>query len=240
MQAFQIDERRGVAVLWFKGATHRHYEDRFRMLSGDVPLVAGSPVGQVFAVADGVGSAPLGMSAAQHLCDRLTALYGGSVERASAQRLHDLLSAVNDEIHAWGWIEGTDRPNGACAATVLQLDPDGRHGLLAHAGDTRAALIRDGRCQILTRLDQAADGALKRYFGTREASFSVIPLRLELGDRLLLVSDGVTKAFGMAEAAALLEAQPTRHRALAALGQACLRRASGDDVTAMVIDVGED
>jgi serine/threonine protein phosphatase PrpC len=56
----------------------------------------------------------------------------------------------------------------------------------------------------------------------------------------LLVSDGVTKSYGMAEVAAMLESQPTRRRALQVLGQACHRRPSGDDVTAMVIDVGDD
>lgn len=33
-----------------------------RLQSRDMPLVAASTVGEVFAVADGVGSAPLGMS----------------------------------------------------------------------------------------------------------------------------------------------------------------------------------
>lgn len=28
MNAFHIEERQGAAVLWFKGATHRHYEGR--------------------------------------------------------------------------------------------------------------------------------------------------------------------------------------------------------------------
>jgi serine/threonine protein phosphatase PrpC len=63
---------------------------------------------------------------------------------------------------------------------------------------------------------------------------------IELGDRLVLVSDGITKSFGMAELVTMLESQPTRRRALQALGQACVRRPSGDDATALVIDVGDD
>ena len=78
------------------------------------------------------------------------------------------------------------------------------------------------------------------YFGTRVSSFTLIPINVDLGDRLLLVSDGVTKSFGMVEVAAMLESQPTRRRALQVLGQASLRRPSGDDVTAMIIDVGDD
>lgn len=240
MHPFQIEERRGASVLWLKGATHRHYEDRYRLLSCDVPLVGASTVGEVFAVADGVGSAPLGMSAAQHLCDRLAQVYGQGGNERSSQRLQDLLVEVNRVIHGWGFIEGTDRPAGACAATVVLLEPNHVRGVIAHAGDTRAALIRDGRCQILTPLDQSVDGALQCYFGTPAPSFTVLPLSLELGDRLLLVSDGVTKSFGMAELAAMVESQPTRRRALQALGQACVRQPSGDDVTALVIDVGED
>jgi serine/threonine protein phosphatase PrpC len=68
----------------------------------------------------------------------------------------------------------------------------------------------------------------------------LIPISIEPGDRILLVSDGVTKSFGMAEVADMLESQPTRRSALQTLGQACLRRPSGDDVTAMVIDVGDE
>ncbi|MBK6803309.1 MAG: protein phosphatase 2C domain-containing protein [Novosphingobium sp.] len=240
MHPFQIEERRGAAVLWFKGATHRHYEDRYRLLSRDVPLVAASDVGEVFAVADGVGSAPLGMSAAQHLCDRLAQIYAPGGNQDLSQRLRDLLVTVNREIHGWGFIEGTDRPAGACAATVVLLEPNGTRGFIAHAGDTRAALIRDGQCQILTPLDQSVDGALRCYLGAGAPSLTLLPLSVELGDRLLLVSDGVTKSYGMAEVAAMLESQPTRRRALQVLGQACHRRPSGDDVTAMVIDVGDD
>ena len=240
MNAVNIEERLGAAVLWFKGATHRYYEDRYRLLSRDVPLVAASAVGEVFAVADGVGSAPLGMSAAQRLCDRLAQMYEPSGAQDQAQRLGDLLAAVNREIHDWGFIDGTDRPAGACAATVAVLEPGGTRGMIIHAGDTRAALIRDGQCQILTPLDQGTDGALRCYFGTRVSSFTLIPINVDLGDRLLLVSDGVTKSFGMVEVAAMLESQSTRRRALQVLGQACLRRPSGDDVTAMIIDVGDD
>lgn len=239
MQPFQIEERRGASVLWLKGATHRHYEDRYRLLGCDVPLVAASAVGEVFAVADGVGNAPLGMSAAQHLCDRLAQLYGQCGEESSSQRLLDLLVDVNREVHGWGFIEGTDRPAGACAATVVLLEPNHTRGVIAHAGDTRAALIRDGRCQILTSIDQSVDGALRCYFGTQTPSFSILSVSIEFGDRLLLVSDGVTKSFGMAELAAMLESQSTRRRALQTLGQACVRRASGDDATAMIIDGGD-
>lgn len=87
---------------------------------------------------------------------------------------------------------------------------------------------------------QGIDGALKCHFGTRVPSLTLIPISVDFGDRLLLVSDGVTKSFGMAEAAVMLECQPTRRRALQVLGQACFRRPSGDDVTAMIIDIGDD
>lgn len=244
MSAAQIEERRGAAVLWLKGATHRHYEDRFRLLNRDVPLVSGSAVGEIFAVADGVGSAPLGMSAAQYLCDQLVRMYEPSSDRNRSDdegvRLRDLLLAVNDEIHGWGLMDGSDRPAGACAATVVVLDPSCTRGSIVHAGDTRAALIRDGYCQILTPLDQSSDGSLRCYFGTRVPSLTLIPFNVDLGDRLLLVSDGATKSFGMAEMAAIVESQPTRRSALQALGRACARQPSGDDVTAVLIDVGDE
>lgn len=180
MNELHIEERRGAAVLWFKGATHKHYEDRYRMLSRDVPLVASSAVGEIFAVADGVGSAPLGMSAAQHLCDRLVQIYEPSADhdRDLGLRLYDLLVGVNSEIHGWGFIEGSDRPTGACATTVLHLKPGHTRGALVHSGDTRAALIRDGHCRILTPLDQTDDGSLRCYFGTLAPSLTLIQISI--------------------------------------------------------------
>ena len=63
------------AVGWAQGRSHHTYEDRFRLLTSYIPLVATSGRGDLVAVFDGVGSAPQGMQAAQALADALLGFY---------------------------------------------------------------------------------------------------------------------------------------------------------------------
>ena len=63
--------------------------------------------------------------------NRFTSAYAGTgdpqqddyLAASDAQRLHELLVSVNREVHDWGFTDGTDRPAGACAATVVLLEP---------------------------------------------------------------------------------------------------------------------
>lgn len=69
-------ERKGTAaVAWLKGSKHKFYEDRYRLLGTAVPLVGKSNRGELFAVFDGMGSAPQGMQSAQYMCDMLLNFY---------------------------------------------------------------------------------------------------------------------------------------------------------------------
>ena len=54
-----------------KGKKSRPNEDRYRLLGSHVPLVAKAKQGQIFAVFDGIGGAPMGRDAAQSMCDSL-------------------------------------------------------------------------------------------------------------------------------------------------------------------------
>jgi hypothetical protein len=55
-----------------QGVKSRPCEDRFRVLDARVPLVRNARRGFLYAVMDGVGSAPKALRAAQHVADRLT------------------------------------------------------------------------------------------------------------------------------------------------------------------------
>lgn len=234
-----IDERQSAAVLWLKGSRHKLYEDRFRLLTRDIPIVRQRGAGELLAVADGVGSAPMGMQAAQHLCDALLQ-YVQTASECAVEQLLEHLARANVEVNRWGCIEATSRPLGACAATVVLIDEQRAQGWILHAGDTRAALIRNGTGQLLTALDQGPDGELVRYFGQAGLQLQATAARLEPGDRLLLVSDGVTKSLTMSEAVTVVEQHATRAASLRSLGQACLRADSGDDITALLMDIDDD
>ena len=82
-------ERKGcAAVSWLKNAksTRKPYEDRYRLLTKDIPLVGKSGRGELFAVLDGIGGAPRGMAAALR---QLQIVYSIS----TANRLKYLLTA---------------------------------------------------------------------------------------------------------------------------------------------------
>ena len=101
-----------------KGLDHHLNEDRYRLLDQSVPLVRKARRGQLFAVMDGVGGAPKGMRAAQHLADGLVAFFRDPSIAATAQGLHGLVKALSDGINGWGAMAETNRP-GATGRTKL-------------------------------------------------------------------------------------------------------------------------
>lgn len=235
----QVDQREGAAVSHAKGTRHRFYEDAFRMLSRDVPLVAQQQRGELFAVFDGIGSAPEGRHAAQVMADALVRFYREpeGVE-PSAQGMVTLLTEANNEIWSWGVINGTNRPLGGCAGTIVWLIEDELH--VFHAGDTSAVLIRDGKATALTREHQAEDGAIFKYFGIGDnLILDVSQLTIEEGDRILLVSDGVTKYRAALEVADRVRDTPLIQNAVRDVVRQCQLAGVSDDITAMLIDVEE-
>lgn len=157
-------EKKGsAAVAWLKGTKHRFYEDRYRMLPKDVPLVGRQKRGELFAVFDGIGSAPEGRRAAQEMSDYLLRFYQETEKRASSwEGVRQLLFEVNQAIYDWGFMPGTNRPLGGCAGTVIWITEGDL--FVFHAGDTIAFLIREGEITQITRLHEM-NGGIYRYFG---------------------------------------------------------------------------
>jgi PPM family protein phosphatase len=135
-----VGRRQNCAVAYLKGTKHKIYEDSFRMLPREIPLVEKCGRGEIFAVFDGIGSAPEGRRAAQYMADRLIEFFRRpDVYLASLQGLETLLLESNLEIVDWGFMQGTDRPLGGCAGTVAWVYEDmhaspacGRYNLRPH------------------------------------------------------------------------------------------------------------
>ena len=152
--------------------------------------------------------------------------------------LRKLLETANQNIHSWGMIPGTSRPEGACAGTVIWIDQN-RRACVFHAGDTTAVLIRDGISQQLTTVQQNDEGHLSNYFGLSRLQLDLRTAQLEEGDRVLIFSDGIGKAFfANQQVVDIIESQPTRQASLNALFIAA-RAGSSDDATAILVDVEE-
>ena len=230
-----VEEKDWAAVAWLKAVGHP-YEDRYRLLTSDIPLVAQVDRGELFGCFDGIGGAPLGMKAAQAMSDCLMSFYRDTARHPGTwEGLRELLRETNQGIHDWGYIPGTDRPLGGCAGTVAWVD--GKKLFMFHAGDTEGFLLRGEETIRLTCLHEA-DGAIYNYFGRGpwiEVDVKFHPL--DPGDRILLLSDGVTKAFQIPEAVSVIQsfsdpADGARELAVRSRG-----KGSRDDITVVLIEV---
>jgi serine/threonine protein phosphatase PrpC len=235
----QVDMREGVAVAYAKGTKHRYYEDAFRMLSRDVPLIGQKKRGEVFAVFDGIGSAPEGRHAAQVMADTLVRFFREpDVFSPSDKGMLKVLEEANMEICSWGFVGDTDLPLGGCAGTVIWLFEEELH--VYHAGDTTGLLLRDDNIKVLTRDHQTEDGAIFRYFGIGDnINIDIDVVEIEEGDRILLVSDGITKQFSPSEAGKMVQEPQRIQTAVRNLVHHCQLAGETDDITAMLVEVEE-
>lgn len=144
------------------------------------------------------------------------------------------------------------------ATTLTAVATDGERFALAHLGDSRGYLFRDGRLSRLTsdhtfvqrlvdegNLELAEVAAhpwrnvvMRSVNGDLGEAGDVMPLRLRAGDRVLLASDGLTDLVTDARVEALLE---TRHddAAADALLDAALAAGGHDNVTCLLASVVE-
>lgn len=233
-----VESRGNASAAWRKGIKHKFYEDRFRILSSDIPLVKEQGRGELFGVFDGIGSAPKGRQAAQEMADRLLDFFMQTKKfGASSEALETLLLEGNESIHRWGFLDGTDIPQGGCAGTVAWLSHENLS--VFHAGETSAVFIQNrGNTVQLIRDHQTENGAIYRYFGlgpilrVEKASFPVEDL-----DRVLLLTDGVTKVIHPLEAAKTVKRHDDIGRAAKTLAQQAFQKGSIDDITVLLIEI---
>jgi protein phosphatase len=201
----------------------------------------------VLAIADGVGD-----RAAGHVASALALevvereLASSPADWPLAKRLRRAVQTANLEIYQ----KGVAVPELRRMATTLTLTAiAGRTLLVAHVGDCRLLLYRQGQLTQLTKdhtrgwedpLAPATNGArhaLSRSLG-HELIIAIDFLTMELasGDRLLQCSDGVHGALAEKEIQELLDAHPPEPAC-----HAIVRRArevdAGDDVSAQLVRI---
>lgn len=186
---------------------------------------------------DGVGSAPKGMAAAQAVSDALVEFFSDQCAEPELDlQLELLLQQTNTTICGWGLMDGTARPLGACAATVIWIDMTGNAHVF-HAGDTTALHIRDGNYHALTAIHQNVDGHLLNYFGLPNLELQRTGQVLEEGDRILIFSDGIAKAFQTNQQIVdIVESRTTPNASLGSLMTAARAAGSTDDATVILMD----
>ena len=213
------------------------------------------PTRGLYAVLDGMGGANAGDVASQTARDvirdfvqqrRLTLAPRALIEGA-------ILAATAAIFHAG---QRTKELQGMGTTVVACLVVDPTHVIVAHVGDSRAYLLRDGRLTTLTRdhtiveelvarglltADEAErhpyKNVLSRNLGARpDTKVDVLELELQPGDRMLLCSDGL---YGFAAADAIqyvLGSGDAPDHVARDLIELALRGGGGDNVTTIVLE----
>jgi len=207
----------------------------------------------LLAVADGVGGAAAGEVASATTTYVVSAL---TLAHPGTDPLGLLQSAIEEsraQLHAG--VEADPERQGM-ATTLTAVLTDGLRFGLAHVGDSRAYLLRDGGLHRLTSdhtwvqalLDTGRISAeeaevfpqrhvvLQAIDGDSVPTPDLVWLDLRAGDRLLLCSDGLTDLVPDAEVLHLL-AVDSRRLAATGLVRAALDAGGRDNVTCVVADL---
>ena len=195
--------------------------------------------GAIAAIADGVCTGGNGREAAQTSVNTLVNDYFATPDTwDTTVALDRILSAHN------GWLASMNRRRqpavGLTTLTALVLC--GQSYTLAHVGDTRAYLVREGRLQQLTTDHVMAQHDLRHQL-TRAMGLDdhvVVDYsqgELRSGDLFVLLSDGVHGSVPERELRQLLRQEIPAQALTDELVQVALRRGSSDNVTALVVRV---
>lgn len=216
-------------------------------------VYAGSAGGRpLLLVADGMGGHNTGEVASTHATEAVRA----ALEAARAHPPAALARALQSANRRVLTEARSDPRHEGMGTTMTAVLIDGEIGLIAHVGDTRAYLLRDGVLTPLTEdhswvAERVRQGLLSEEEARRHRWRNVITnalgatdrfrldlahVRLREGDRLLIASDGLTSVLPEAVLHERLADGPPE-RAVEALLDAADERGSPDNVSAVVADV---
>ena len=196
--------------------------------------------GHVVAIADGMGGARGGRTAAEVTIHSLLDGYYSLPETLGVQRnAAHALETVNGWLHKQG---RTDPQLEGAATTLTALIVTGRTAHVLHVGDTRAYQMSGGRLVKLTEDHTHGPGDLQhvlyRAVGLEETlRLDHTTLTLRAQDRFLLCSDGVHATLNTARLAALLDRRGLPSDDARHVVEAALAAGAGDNATAVVVDV---
>jgi serine/threonine protein phosphatase PrpC len=228
------------ACLSDRGLTHEGNEDRW----------LADPVQGLYLVADGMADerpAQLAVERLPRLLRSFLVDVPGLDDPRTTERVQAALTEVNAEV----------RELGGTGSTLVLALVRGPRALLAHLGDSRIYLFRQGRLARLTTdhslVQEMVDhGALPpeeaewhaalssptRFLGMGgEPVADFLPLDLAVGDRLLLCSDGLTGMLPDDRLAAILGAERSAAEACRRLVAVANAAGGQDNVTTLILDI---
>jgi serine/threonine protein phosphatase PrpC len=236
------------------GTARDNNEDYAGAFAPDDPEAA-----PLFVVADGMGGHAAGEVASRLAVETVLATWQSGGSGAVHQRLRSAARAANVAV----FDAGQDAERRGMGSTLTALALAGREVVIAHAGDSRAYLVRGGQASQLTadhsrvgemlrmRLITAEQAArhparsmLTRSLGTDPVlQIDLIRQPADVGDIYVLCSDGLWDLVGRGEIATIAAGDPAEQgvaspppsEAAAALIELALKRDAPDNVTVAVI-----
>ncbi|MBA2751488.1 MAG: Stp1/IreP family PP2C-type Ser/Thr phosphatase [Actinobacteria bacterium] len=212
----------------------------------------------LYAVADGMGGHAAGEVASASAMEALLVAFDGN---PSAPGLVDAVRDANRAVWEQSRESSELRGMGTTMTAVALIDEGDEEVLaIAHVGDSRAYLLRDGeltqvtedhsvpeelrRAGRLSAEDAASDPrrhVLTRVLGVDAEvevdTFQLVPYR---GDRLLLASDGLFGELSDEEIASILRRRSDPERVAQQLVTMAKDAGGADNITVVVIDVTDD
>lgn len=207
----------------------------------------------LFAVADGMGGHRGGNVASALALETIRQAEDGG---RGAEQSHSLVESIRRANHRVLEQGDSDRNLRGMGTTLTALFAEAERAHLAHVGDSRAYLLRDGSLQQLTEdhtlvqrmvregkltPEEAAHhpqrSILTRALGV-EGDVEVDELTLDLhpGDRVLLCTDGLTTMLDLDRIKEILEASEDPQAACDALVEEANSAGGEDNITAMVLE----
>jgi PPM family protein phosphatase len=228
---------------------HATHTGRQRRANED-SLFARAPL---FAVADGMGGAQAGEIASRIAVDTLGAGVG---DGAPEEQLAELIRRANDRIHD---LSQSDERRAGMGTTVTAVLIGEEEVTIAHVGDSRAYLLRDGSMSRLTRdhslvEELLAQGRLTPEEASQHPQRSVITravgpeatvevdtqtARVRAGDVLLLCSDGLTSMVGEDQVERTVAGASSLEAAGRALIDAANEAGGRDNITVVLLRLEE-
>jgi len=213
--------------------------------------------GRLFVVADGMGGLARGDVASRVAVEALSAAYyapGRSESLPDSLRVS--VQIANEAVYRESRLAGGDEPMGTTLTALVVRDHD---AFLAHAGDSRAFLVRGRRIRQLTEdhslvAELVRDGVLRASEAEHHPSAHVVlralglgpaltvevqgPLALCRGDTLVLSTDGLTRQVKPQEIRKLAVSRPPR-LACEELISLANERGGPDNITLQLIRFGK-
>ena len=210
----------------------------------------------VYAVADGMGGHIAGDVASATAVSVLEQGIDAGQPR-DGNALADLVARANEAI--WEKARSDESLRGmGTTCTLVMIDGEVAH--IAHVGDSRAYLLRDGSFRQLTQdhtlvermvregrlsAEEAANhpqrNIITRTLGVEaNVQVDVLEERLAQGDRILITSDGLTSMVGSDEIGRVLGAEDDPQAAADRLVEMANDAGGEDNVTVLVLYLGAD